>query len=110
MNTLYQTIVHDRRHFEVLAPNKEIAETIVERLKPKLDLRQTYKMSEFLPEVPRLYHGPINNRPAVEVRVSRKEDGILFDFRQASDKFPEDITELARILHVDLQAQANSRR
>jgi len=103
MNNQYQTTVHDKGHFEVLVPNAQTAETLVERLKPQLDLSRTYEMSAVLPRTSRLYHEPIENRPAVAVEVSRRNGhGILFNFRQASDRFPEDIQELAKILQVDL--------
>ena len=103
MDNQYKAIVYGSGHFEVLVPNTEVAGTLVEKLKSKLDLSRTYEMSAVLPRTARLYHEPIQNRPAVAVEVSRRNGhGILFNFRQASDRFPEDIQELARILQVDL--------
>ena len=102
MDSLYKSIVHGPEHFEILAPNTDIAETVVERLRPRLNLEGTYRMSGVLPKSLRHYHAPIENRPAVAVEITRmKGQGILFTFRQASDRFPQDIEDLAKILEIE---------
>lgn len=107
MDSPYQATVHGRGHFEVLAPSREAAETLVERLRPKLDLEGTYRMSEVLPKSLRHYHAPIENRPAVGVEITRKGQDILFTFKQASEMFPEDIKELASLLKIELPVNGN---
>ena len=104
MNDLYQTTVHDRKHFEVLAPTGLAAVTLVEKLSQKLDLKRTYEMSGVLRRTARVYHEPIDNRPAVDVEVSRKrgEGSTLFKF-SGHDIHPEDIIEIARVLGVELK-------